>query len=154
MTYRTRQTSLVICGLLGLIILFQNCGRVGQESLETAPVAFDFKTALAGFHYPYTSKPDYFAQIQLARSASSSDFSEVSYLATVAKSDRSDVAVDYELTILNQNGSPVCPERVGRLSEGGTSVVGSCLSQVEASSITLNFKVIVDGETLEFSKTY
>jgi|GEM_PF-6555206 len=138
------------------LLLFQNCGRVGQGSLDAQNLSLAIQplNLLNDFFYPYEEAPKFYKQIQIVKTAAASNFSEIAFIGVVGSADGAEHLYDYEIEVVNESNHPVCPKLTGRLSNGQTSVVGGCLSQVDAQVITIKMKVQVENETLEFSKTY
>lgn len=152
---RNSRNSLLIALLCvtGLMVFFQNCGRVGEKGLITSS-SDESTNPLVAFHYPYSSAPKIFSQIQLTTAEAASNFSEITYLVAVASADDSSEPVDYEISIKNSNGLAVCPSQSGRLSEGAGSIVRTCLTQISTSEIIITARLLRGALTEEIQRRY
>lgn len=158
---KSRRARLRLAFLLALAagpaVMFQNCARVGAPGeVTSSSVDADsyLRSVQRGFHYPYTSKPAYYAQIQLARKDGTGDFSDVAVVASVGASDGESRTFSYQIDLENENGFPICPTATGTLSGGATTVEGGCTTAVSAESITATFTVTVNGATYTFTENY
>lgn len=141
-------------GLLSILIVglaFQNCSPSFKEVQESQMALTDFRKL---FNYPYDQAPSFYGEVQLVSNAASAKFNDVAYVGIVGQSEGATKNYAYELTVTNQSNFPVCPAMTGQLMAGQTSVMGSCISNVNSTKVKVTFKVTVDGVTKTFEKTY
>lgn len=142
--------------ILVLCLVFQNCGRVDQQgSLLTEPTILDFDQT---FDYDYDKAPVVYGQIQFASKSAKKKFEDVAVIAVMGKSDGTTGVFDYDLSMENENGFPVCPSNSGRLTAGGTSVIDGCVSQTVSKQVIVKLKVtLIEGTkrtVFNFQKKY
>lgn len=148
-----------IFALILVVLSFQNCGRVNNEASLVTGSSSNVKVSITDiFEYPYTQAPQVYGQVQFASKDATSGFSDVIAFATLGMADGSEATFDYDLSIMNENNFPVCPKQTGRLLKGATSVITSCLSNVNSKQVQVVLKAkLIEGEKatpFEFSHIY
>ncbi|MBX3016280.1 MAG: hypothetical protein KF767_00210 [Bdellovibrionaceae bacterium] len=139
---RTLKNKLILVSLLLVSLVFQNCGRLDESaSLIVDDPRIVRQTFEEIFNYSYTSAPKVFGQVQFVSKPTTRKFEDVAFIAVMGRADGATGVFDYEISIKNQSGFPVCPTVTGRLSGGSTSVTDGCVSQVNSSSVIVDLKV-------------
>lgn len=127
---------------LATLLTFQNCGRMSETAtLLTDPNRLSRLSFEDTFNYEYTSEPKVFGQVQFVSKDTSKDFTDVAYVAVMGRADGAVGVFDYEISLTNQDGFPVCPSKSGRLMGGATSVIDGCVSQANSTAVIVDLKV-------------
>lgn len=136
------KNKLILVSLLLVTLVFQNCGRLNEEaSLISEPLIVQRQTFEEIFNYEYTAAPKVFGQVQFTSKTAAKKFEDVAFIAVMGRADGAAGTFDYEITLKNQDGFPVCPVKTGRLTGGATSVTDGCVSQVSSTRVTVDLKV-------------
>jgi hypothetical protein len=160
------KTALALVGAIGVMVVFQNCGGVALD-LETKPSedAFDANAPVqvpeedpavlaSFFKYPYSNAPELFVETQVKRVAQSDTAAvgDMVVMASVAAASGQVKTIEYTLKIQDSKKVMICPDVVGVLSGGQTTIVGRCTTArwKDTAHIVLNVKV--DGRVLTFER--
>lgn len=151
--------TLTILALAIITLTFQNCGRLSENaSLISEPEYNPQASFETIFNYEYTSAPKVFAQVRFVSKPTAKKFEDVAFIAVMGRADGANGIFDYEITLKNDKGFPICPTKSGRLTGGGTSISDGCVSQVNSESVTVDLKVTeVEGSkktTYTFQRKY
>lgn len=136
--------------IMGFVVLFQNCGKSGVSMTD-----MNLEESNQFFSYPYDSKPIVYSEILLARDAYTEGSSTQKYtiIASITAADGSLNSIDYDLNILDKDGSIVCPRKQGTLTSGSSTIEYECSGTAKISPIIIEATGTINGESFTLSKS-